>query len=178
MDRARLLILALLCLASTMSFGCVGTSVGPIAGRVVDARTGQGVPGAEVFRSYGATNALAFSGEPSGNTYTPDWVASAPDGTFSFPGRWLWLGGFYVIDSTPYIEWIHPQYGWGGLSKRKIEDSRRIRLEIDRNEQQVRHLADPRVPSGGVSDPCSLPTREASDRCRLVGYGDARRGPL
>jgi hypothetical protein len=143
---------------------------------VIDAKTGQGVAGAEVFRSYGATDALAFFGEPGSRNQTPDWVTTGPDGGFSFRGRWLWWGGLYVLDSTPYIEWVHPEYGFGGFSKRKIEDYQRIIIKIERDERHIQHMRDWRANSGG-SYPCSLSSREANERCRVVAYGDAGRGP-
>jgi hypothetical protein len=176
-DRARLLILAaLLCFSSAISAGCAGTSVGPLAGRVVDAKTGQSVSGAEIFRTYGATDALAVIGEPGGNTFTPDWVTTGSDGGFSFPRRWLWLGGFYVLD-PPSLHWIHPEYGWGFLSMRKVENHQQALIRLERNEDQLRHLKDLHVDPGASSYPCtSFGYRGAGARCRLVAYGDERRG--
>ncbi len=170
MVNPRLLSTAL-AIASTFALtGCLGIHVSPVMGRVVDDRTGEGVAGAEIFRTYGTTNYLQVMGEPSGHSFTPDWTTTSADGTFSFPGKWVLEFG--VIDEPPLMPWIHRDYGWGSLvvSERTPQP---YEIRADHDDEEVAYLKSPtRLPP---YEPCdAVSSEEAFARCETVVHSGAR----
>jgi hypothetical protein len=134
----RRLLTAFVAVALAGSSGCLGVHVGRVAGRVVDAETGKGIPGAELFRTYPLTQVQVI-GEVGGRSgFTPDWTTSGANGEFEFPSRWVFQTG--KIDHSPLIDWIHEDYGWGFVDIEKLDRSR-LTIPIDRDAIRVEYLA-------------------------------------
>jgi hypothetical protein len=141
-----------------------------VAGRLVDVRTGQGVSGATLFRTYQVERLPIpfFVGEQpgSGGSFTPDWVVSDANGEFEFPK--MRNPRFVRVEQSPGIIWIHRELGWDYASTARREMTRLV-IEVeprdDHNEyiQGRRKLGSPR--------PCeNVRGDEAHDFCEELAF--------
>jgi hypothetical protein len=144
-----------------------------VAGRLVDAETGEGIGGAEIFRTYDSRDRLAVMGEPSGTGIDGGWTTTDAEGRFEFKSEWRRIVGgvaLNAVDSMPWILWIHRDYGWGS-PEIGTKDPDHVEIKVNRDEREIRHLQDWRLPPV-IGSPCSgFGSREAKLRCRLVAYG-------
>lgn len=141
MVNPRLLIaggLAALCLAGS---GCFSVHLDRVAGRLVDARTGEGVSGATLFRTYQVERLpipFFFGEQPgSGGSFTPDWVVSGADGEFEFLR--MRNPRFVRVEQTPGIAWIHRDLGWGYASTAR-RDTDRLVIEAEPRSDRIGYL--------------------------------------
>jgi hypothetical protein len=144
-----------------------------LEGRVVDAETGAGLAGAEVFRTYDSRSRLAVMGEPSGDTIEGGWTTTDSQGRFEFKEEFRRLIGGAVINDlerTPFLLWIHPDYGWGfpelGYNARAP-----VEMRAKRDSQQISHFGNWKRRGSG---PCTgFASDEALDRCYFIAYGSS-----
>ena len=131
--------------------GCLASRLPRVAGRVIDAETGRGVEGAGVYLVYDVENVLAFFGEPGGTAFDGGWELTDSDGRFEFSARWTTEGGFFgVIDTTPMVQWVHPDYT-GGIADPEIaghRDIESLEFRASRDEEQLRYLKSLPLDSG------------------------------
>lgn len=168
MVSSRLLILSVACILTSSSCGCVGIHIRPVAGRVVDAETGAGISGVEIFRTYG-TDPPQVLGEYSGHRFTPDWTRSGPGGEFSFAGKWLLE---WTIREPPSFTWIHPEYGWEHDVRPEPSARDGNKIVARRDQSRVNHLRETHDPIGGLDDACSrVEGDDAYSHCLAVAYG-------
>jgi len=139
----RLLIagaLGALCLAGS---GCFSVHLDRVAGRLVDARTGEGISGATLFRTYQVETfpisfPFFFGEQPgTGGTFTPDWVVSRVNGEFEFPK--MRNPRFARVEQSPGIIWIHRDLGWGSEILTENENTRLV-IEVEPQSDRIGYL--------------------------------------
>ena len=163
----RRLLTALVAIAFAGSSGCLGVHVGPIEGTVVDAETGRGIAGVEVFRTY-QTDPPQVIGEPSGHRFTPDWTTSGEGGRFEFRGRWILD---WQVEGEPAFTWVHPDYGWEHDVRAPLDREERIEIRASRMPERIRHLRETRNPIRGLDEACSrVEGDSAYSHCMSIAY--------
>ena len=102
----RLLIVLILAISTS---GCAPIVSPALAGRVVDAATGEPIPGAEVFTEVHVVYRFAISGASFDWRYT----TADGEGRFSFPRQRSeeWLNRFFYSVEYPSLSVAHREYG-------------------------------------------------------------------
>jgi hypothetical protein len=112
-----------------------------VAGRLIDVRTGEGVSGATLFRTYQVKRLPIpfFVGEQpgSGGSFTPDWVVSDENGEFEFPK--MRNPRFVRVKQSPGIIWIHRDLGWDSASTAGREIARLV-IEAEPRADRIGYL--------------------------------------
>jgi hypothetical protein len=166
---------ALLACAALALFGCGPSLLPPVRGRLVSVETGQGISGAMLFRSYSLTNYLAVMGEPAGLNVTLDSAMTDASGHFRFSGRLRWFGPGLFADSSAYVQWVHPDWGWGGFSTSELRGND---LAVTRNDKQVRFLSILPVHREPWEAPCELDRNDqALADCNAFAFSKASPEP-
>ena len=160
---------ALLALLATSMLGC---SVGPVwsprvAGRIVDKETGEPVVGALVSATYGMHSALKWEGGSYVCCYKTSSTFTDAEGRFEIPGGFELMRPlpFTWVEVHPDVEWLHPAYGLGLLSRDAKVDWSHLELSMVRDEQRI-ELYDA---SDGV--PFCLGSHSCWEACQLW-FGD------
>jgi hypothetical protein len=128
-------MLALLALCALQA----GCTLGPIwarhlDGRVVDARTGDPIPGATVFASFEVSGGMGFTSARTTNTR---WTTTDSDGRFVLTGRFaVWPDTLAAFKNAPTVDVFHPDYGlsvtaFGGHRGRHFPGWRGLVLEVE-----------------------------------------------
>ncbi|HEY8153002.1 MAG TPA: carboxypeptidase-like regulatory domain-containing protein [Myxococcota bacterium] len=183
---ARLIQIAL---ASSL-VGCY--SLGPIwaprvEGRVVDARTGAPVAGAEVFATYGTRKWDSGPGNDWGITVATDssWATTDRDGRFVLPAHWAIepVPGGCATGKYPWLIAYHPDYGamsWPNNVNYPEQNEQKERqfwdsVVIEIEPRKLKADATPLTVTGNVLESCRWGklTRAACERLCDVSVGPA-----
>jgi hypothetical protein len=145
---------------------CVSVHIGPVSGRVVDAQSGEGIGGVEIFRTYD-TRPIQMMGEVSGHRFTSDWTTSDKGGEFNFPSKWLVE---WPIDGPPSFTWVHRDYGWE-QDVWPPSDGGRLEIRVKRSLDKVRAMRGTTRPVRGLDDACTAVEGGAAyAHCLQVAY--------
>jgi hypothetical protein len=170
-DPGLLKSLPVVCMALLLQTGCQHYAP-RVAGRVVDAESGVGIEGVEVFRSVTVIDRLAiligkatydFSGEGR------SWATTASDGSFEIPATPLAVGRLRArMEPEAFLTWVHREYGWGYLNVRKA-DFGHVEIRVERDPEKLDFMAHhyPKASRG----PCSFREAEPSDHCCEIAFG-------
>jgi hypothetical protein len=156
----RLLIAAAVAALGTCLSGCLGLHVGRVAGRVIDAETGRGVSGVEIFRAYDL-RPPQIMGEPSGQSFSPDWTTSGPNGEFELPSRWIFKP-WRLDQSSLQLTWIHKDFGWG-VERPGIHGVANLLVRVSPTQRQLDYLRGAIYFSSGA--PCDYVRDDAYRHC-------------
>ena len=168
-DRRLLIRAFVTTICSLACAGCLASHLPRVAGRVIDAETGKGVEGAGVYLIYDVQNALAFFGEPGGTAFDGGWTLTDSEGRFEFPARWTAEGGpVGIVDGSPLVTWVHPQYGWGSNDPEVPGhgDLENLEFRAMREERLLRSLRNPVL----GDEPCSFTLEESRAKCIALMY--------
>lgn len=170
-DRGLLRSFPVVCMALLLQTGCQHYAP-RVAGRVVDAESGVGIGGVEVFRTVSVVDRFALlTGSPvfdiGGEGIS--WATTASDGSFEIPAAPLGVGKLrWKLEHTPTFTWVHRDYGWGLLAVAKA-DLDRVGIRIERDPEKVEKMANTRKLYGW--GPCDFREIEAADHCCDVAFG-------
>ena len=152
-------------------------AIGPIwarrlEGRVIDAGTGQPVPGVEVFASYVAQPLFGGSGDLD---FDYRFTTTDPEGHFAIPGHLASLAWRLLswTRSKPDVWLLHRSYGkilyeYSTASQGLPADWQSLELRIRPNEDSLRALSKP----AGADGLCSGNHPDVCRRACIVWWGN------
>lgn len=122
-------------------------------GRVIDAETGEGIEGAEVFLIWSLWGMVPMAGR---SDFGHRWVTTDADGHFVFSGHIEgrpWAFPAYT-ELRPSFEILHRSYGsfGAGFTRKAPESWRKLEFRIRPDERQLAWLNDPRYFGSLCSD--------------------------
>ena len=165
----------ILCVVLLLLLGCQ-LYAPRVAGRVVDAQSGEGIEGVTVFRTVTFYDRLGgLTGRPVFNSTGSVWATTAADGSFEIPAAPLGVRKplFRLKGKPPALTWVHPEYGWGDFYEREA-DLDRMEIRAERDPAKLEQMRGTR----GVyasDNTCSFYEAEPSDYCCEVAFGSVDR---
>ena len=163
--------LPILCAVSLLQMGCQHQAP-RVAGRVVDAQSGEGIEGVEVFRTVVCIDRLAILTGTATHNFSGEgrsWATTASDGSFEIPPTPLPAGKLRArMKPKAFVRWVHRDYGWGYLSVKK-GDLDRVEIRAERDPEKLEKMRNPRE----LHDwgPCSFREAEPAHHCCEIAFG-------